>query len=68
MNHIIKRWKFNLRIFKNLNLHTLKTIKKCVQVNYFMKEILKKLKFAMMYQLRNSKKNISRAILLNVIN
>ncbi len=68
MNHIVERWKFNSRIFKDLSLHTLKAIKKCVRVEYFMKEILQRLKLTMMYRLRNSKRDISRAILSNVTN
>ncbi len=68
MNHITERWKFNSRVFKNLNLHTLRTIKKCVRIEYFMKEILQRLKLAMMYRLRNSKRDISRAILSNATN
>ncbi len=68
MNRIIERWEFNSRIFKDLNLHTLKAIKKCARVDYFMKEILQRLKLTMMYRLRNSRRDISRAILLNVTN
>ncbi len=66
--HIAERWKFNFRIFKDLNLHTLRIIKKCAQIEYFMKEILQKLKLTVMYRLRNSKRDISRAILSNVTN
>jgi hypothetical protein len=47
MNHITERWRFNSRVFKNLNLHTLKTIRKCVRVEYSMKEILQRLKLTM---------------------
>ncbi len=68
MNHIAERWKFNSRVFKDLSLHTLKTIKKYVRAEYFMKEILQRLKLTMMYRLRNSKKDISRTILSNVTN
>ncbi len=68
MNHIAERWKFNSRIFKDLSLHTLKMIKKCARVEYFMKEILQRLKLAVMYWLRNSRKDISRAILSNATN
>jgi mevalonate kinase len=67
MNHIAKRWRFNFRIFKKLELHTLRTIKKCARVDYIMKSTLQRLKLAVMYQLRNSERNISRAILSNVI-
>ncbi len=68
MNHIAERWKFNFRIFKDLRLHTLKTIKKCARAEYFMKEILQRLKLTVMYRLRNSKRDISRAILSNATN
>jgi mevalonate kinase len=67
MNHIAKRWKFNSRIFKILELHTLRAIKKCARADYIMKSILQRLKLAVMYRLRNSERNISRAILSNVI-
>ncbi len=68
MNHIAERWKFNSRIFKNLRLHTLRAIKKCARAEYFMKEILQRLKLTVMYRLRNSKRDISRAILSNATN
>ncbi len=68
MNYIAKRWKFNSRVFKKLELHTLKTIKKCAQTDYIMKSTLQRLKLAVMYRLRNSKRDISRAILSNVTN
>ncbi len=68
MNHIAERWRFNSRIFKDLNLHTLRTIKKCARAEYFMKEILQRLKLAVMYRLRNSRKDISRTILSNATN
>ncbi len=67
MNHIAKRWKFNSRIFKRLELHTLRTIRKCARADYIMKSTLQRLKLAVMYRLRNSERGISRAILSNVI-
>ncbi len=68
MNHIVERWRFNSRVFKDLSLHTLRTIKKCARAEYFMKKILQRLKLTMMYRLRNSRKDISRAILSNATN
>ncbi len=57
--------KFNFRIFKELELHTLKTIKKCARVDYIMKETLKMLKLIVVFCLRNSRKDIFISILSN---
>ncbi len=65
---ITRKWEFNSRVFKTLNLHTLRIIKKCALINYFMKKTLKMLKLIVIYRLRNSRKDISRSILSNVMN
>ncbi len=65
---IARKWEFNVWVFKALDLHTLRIIKKCALINYFMKKTLKMLKLTVIYRLRNSKRDISRSILSNATN
>jgi hypothetical protein len=63
--HIAIIWKFNFRVFKSLNLHTLRFMKKCARINYTMIEILRLFKKIVIYRLHHSKKEIFKK---NVVN
>ncbi len=60
MSHIAIIWKSDFRVFKTLDLHTLKSIKKCTRVDYTMIEILQLFKKIMIYRLHYSKKKNSK--------
>jgi hypothetical protein len=63
MSHIAIIWKFDFRVFKTLNLHTLKSMKKCSRVDYTMIEIFQLFKKIVIYRLHHSKKEIFKEIL-----
>jgi hypothetical protein len=60
MSHIEIIWRFNFRIFKSLDLHTLRFLKKCARVDYTMIEILRLIKKIVIYRLHHSKKKYSK--------
>ncbi len=68
MSHIVIIWEFNFRVFKTLDLHTLKSMKKCARVDYTMIEILQLLKKIVIYRLHHSKKEVFRRILSTATN
>jgi hypothetical protein len=68
MSHIAIIWKFNSRVFKTLNLHTLKSMKKYARVDYTMIEILQLFKKIVIYRLHHSKREVFRKILSTTTN
>jgi hypothetical protein len=68
MLHIAIIWKFNFRVFKILNLHTLRFMKKCARINYTMIKILQFFKNIVIYWLHHSKREIFRRILSTATN
>ncbi len=68
MSHIANIWEFNFRVFKILNLHTLKFMKKCARIDYTMIEILQLFKKIVIYRLHHLKKEIFKKILSTTTN
>ncbi len=68
MSHIAIIWKSNFRVFKLLDLHTLRFMKKCARVDYTMIEILRFLKKIVIYRLHHSRKKIFKEILSTATN
>jgi hypothetical protein len=68
MSHIAIIWRFNFRVFKTLDLHTLKSMTKCARVDYTMIEILQLFKKIVIYRLHHSKKKVFRRILSTTTN
>jgi hypothetical protein len=68
MSHIAIIWEFNFRVFKSLNLHTLRFMKKCARVDYTMIEILRLFKKIMIYRLHHSKKEVFKKFLSSTTN
>jgi hypothetical protein len=68
MSHIAIIWESNFRIFKTLDLHTLRSMKKCARVDYTMIEILQLLKKIVIYRLHHSKKEVLKEILSTTTN
>ncbi len=68
MSHIAIIWKFNSRVFKSLNLHTLRSMKKCARIDYTMIEILRLFKKIVIYRLHYSKKEVFKEILSTTTN
>ncbi len=68
MSHIAIIWESNFRIFKSLNLHTLRSVKKCARIDYTMIEILRLIKKIVIYRLRHSKKEVFKEILSTATN
>jgi hypothetical protein len=68
MSHIAIIWDFDFRIFKTLDLHTLKSMKKCARVDYTMIEILQLLKKIVIYRLHHSKRKVFKEILSTATN
>jgi hypothetical protein len=58
MSHIAIIWEFNFRVFKSLDLHTLRSVKKCARVDYTMIEILRLIKKIVIYRLHHSRKEV----------
>jgi hypothetical protein len=68
MSHIAIIWEFNSRVFKSLDLHTLRSMKKCARVDYTMIEILRLIKKIVIYRLYHSKKEVFKEILSTATN
>ncbi len=68
MSHIATIWESNFRVFKTLNLHTLRSMRKCAWIDYTMIEILQLLKKIVIYRLHHSKKEVFREILSTATN
>ncbi len=68
MSHIAIIWKSNFRVFKSLNLHTLRFMKKCARIDYTMIEILRLIKKIVIYRLHHSKKEVFKEILSTATN
>jgi hypothetical protein len=68
MSHIAIIWKSNFRVFKTLDLHTLRSMKKCARVDYTMIEILQLFKKIVIYRLHHSKREIFKEILSTATN
>ncbi len=68
MSHIAIIWRFNFRVFKSLNLHTLKFMKKCARIDYTMIETLRLIKKIVIYRLHHSKKEVFKRILSTTTN
>jgi hypothetical protein len=68
MSHIAIIWEFNFRVFKSLDLHTLRFMKKCARVDYTMIEILRLIKKIVIYRLHHSKKEVFKEILSTATN
>jgi hypothetical protein len=58
MSHIAIIWKSDFRVFKTLNLHTLKSMKKWARVDYTMIKILQLFKKIVIYRLHHAKREI----------
>ncbi len=68
MSHIAIIWELNSRVFKSLNLHTLRSMKKCARIDYTMIEILRLIKKIVIYQLHHSRKKVFKEILSTTTN
>ncbi len=68
MSHIAIIWEFDFRIFKTLDLHTLRSMKKCARIDYTMIEILQLFKKIVIYRLYYSKREVFRKILSTATN
>ncbi len=68
MSHIAIIWEFNSRVFKSLDLHTLRFMKKCARIDYTMIEILRLIKKIVIYRLHHSKKEVFKKILSTATN
>ncbi len=68
MSHIAIIWKSDFRVFKTLDLHTLRSMKKCARIDYTMIEILQLFKKIVIYRLHHSKKEIFKEILSTTTN
>jgi hypothetical protein len=68
MLHIAIIWEFNFRVFKSLNLHTLRFMKKCARIDYTMIEILRLIKKIVIYRLHHSRKKVFKEILSTATN
>ncbi len=68
MSHIAVIWESNFRVFKTLDLHTLRSMKKCARIDYTMMKTLQSLKKTVIYQLHHSRRKIFKEILLTTTN
>jgi hypothetical protein len=68
MSHIAIIWRFDFRVFKTLDLHTLRSMKKCARVDYTMIEILQLFKKIVIYRLHHSRREVFREILSTTTN
>jgi hypothetical protein len=68
MSHIAIIWESDFREFKTLDLHTLRSMKKCARIDYTMMKILQLFKKTMIYRLHHSKREIFKEILSTATN
>ncbi len=68
MSHIAIIWEFNFRVFKSLDLHTLRSMKKCARIDYTMIETLRLIKKIVIYRLHHSRKEVFKEILSTATN